>query len=43
MKIIQKLGQARFKVSTPGAVGQDLELDFNPITLQFKLKGYFFV
>lgn len=41
MKVIQKLGKARFKVSTPGVVGQDLELDFNPIIEQFKLEGHF--
>lgn len=41
MKLIQKLGLARFKVSTPGVVGQDLELDFNPIIEQFKLEGNF--
>ena len=39
MKIIQKLGEARFKVSTPSVPSSDLELDFNPIIKQFKLSG----
>ncbi len=39
MKNIQKLGVARFKVSTPNAVGSELELDFNPIIKEFKLSG----
>ena len=41
MKLIQKLGKGKFKVSTPGVVGQDLELDFNPVLQQFNLEGNF--
>jgi len=41
MKVIEKKGKAKFKVSTPGVVGQDLELDFNPVIEQFNLKGHF--
>ncbi|MEM6612300.1 MAG: hypothetical protein AAF652_08605 [Cyanobacteria bacterium P01_C01_bin.72] len=41
MKLIQKIGKAKFKVSTPGVTGGDLELDFNPVIEQFNLKGNF--
>jgi len=41
MKLIQKISKAKFKVSTPGVVGQDLELDFNPVIEQFDLSGDF--
>lgn len=41
MKLIQKIGKAKFKVSTPEVPGQDLELDFNPVIEQFGLKGHF--
>lgn len=41
MKLISKLSKAKFKVSTPGVSGGDLELDFNPIIDEFKLEGDF--
>jgi len=41
MKLITKTGQAKFKVSTPGVPSSDLDLDFNPVIEQFKLKGNF--
>ena len=41
MKAIQKLGKAKFKISTPNVPSSDLELDFNPIIEQFKLEGNF--
>ncbi|MEO1692182.1 MAG: hypothetical protein AAFR63_11735 [Cyanobacteria bacterium J06631_6] len=39
MKLITKTGEAKFKVSTPGIPGSDLDLDFNPIINEKKLKG----
>lgn len=39
MKNIQKLGVAKFKISTPGVNGSEIELDFNPLIQQFKLSG----
>ncbi len=41
MKLIHKIATAKFKVSTPGVNGSELELDFNPIIDQFKLEGNF--
>ena len=41
MKVIQKLGASKFKVSTPSVPSSDLELDFTPIINQFKLTGNF--
>ena len=38
-KTITRTGQAKFKVTTPGVTGSDLELDFNPVIEEFKLKG----
>ena len=31
MKSIEKLGVAKFKISTPGVNNSDIQLDFNPI------------
>ena len=39
MKTITKTAQAKFKVTTPGITGSDLELDFNPVIEEFKLEG----
>lgn len=39
MKNIQKLGVAKFKVSTPNVTNSDIEIDFNPLIEQFKLSG----
>ena len=36
---IEKLGTAKFKVSTDGITGSELELDFNPIIKEFSLSG----
>ena len=36
-KTITRTGQAKFKVTTPGVTGSDLELDFNPVIEEFKL------
>lgn len=41
MKLIEKLGVAKFKVTTPELPNQALELDFNPIISQFQLEGDF--
>ena len=41
MKSIQKTAPAKFKISTPGVSGSDLDLDFNPIINEFKLAGNF--
>lgn len=37
----KNIATAKFKLSTPGVNGSDLELNFNPIIDQFKLKGNF--
>lgn len=37
MKLIEKLGAAKFRVTTPESPNQPLVLDFNPIIEQFKL------
>ena len=39
MKTIEKLQEAKFKVSTDNVTNSNLELDFNPIINEFKLKG----
>ena len=39
MKTIQKLSKAKFKVITDNIPNSELELDFNPIIDEFKLKG----
>ena len=41
MKQITKIQKAKFKVSTPGVTGSELELDFQPVIDQFKLEGDF--
>ncbi len=39
MKTIQKIGKAKFKVSTDNIPNSEIELDFNPIIDNFKLEG----
>lgn len=39
MKTIQKTGVAKFRVTTPGVTGNDLDLDFNPLIKEFNLSG----
>ena len=39
MKNLEKLGVAKFKISTPTVASSDIELNFNPIIEQFKLSG----
>lgn len=39
MKNIQKTGVAKFRVTTPGVTGNDLDLDFNPLIKEFNLSG----
>ena len=41
MKSIQHISKAKFKISTPGVAGSELELDFNPIIDEFNLIGDF--
>lgn len=41
MKVIQKTGAAKFRVSTPGVSSSDLDLDFNPLIKEFNLVGSF--
>ena len=41
MKLIQKMGVAKFRVSTPEVAGEKLDLDFSPLISQFNLKGNF--
>lgn len=43
MKLVQKLGQAKFKISTPGVSSSELELDFKPIIEAKKLQGNFVI
>ena len=40
-KSIAKIAPAKFKVSTLGVAGSELELDFNPIIEKFGLSGDF--
>jgi hypothetical protein len=41
MKNIARIATAKFKLSTPGVLNSELELDFNPIISEFKLIGNF--
>jgi hypothetical protein len=41
MKTIQRLGNAKFKLNTPGIENSELVLDFQPIIDQFNLTGDF--
>lgn len=43
MKLIQKLGTARFKISTPGVAASELELNFNPIIEAKNLTGDYLI
>lgn len=43
MKLIQRTGEAKFTVSTPGVTGQDLELDLNPIINEKTIIGKVFL
>jgi len=40
-KLIEKIAQGKFKVTTSGVTGSELQLDFNPIIEEFGLKGNF--
>ena len=39
MKTITKISRAKFKVITDGVSNSELELDFNPLSEEFKLHG----
>ena len=40
-KQITKIQKAKFKVTTPGVTGSELELDFQPVIDEFNLEGNF--
>ena len=41
MKVIQKLGVAKFQVTTPEISDGQLTLDFNPVIEEYNLQGKF--
>lgn len=43
IKTVQRISKAKFKIATPDVTGSELQLDFNPVIDEFKLKGNYYL